>query len=402
MAINVIEGGVCAPIGFLRADIYSGIAKNSDKKDLVLIYSKKLSNAAATYTANRIKAAPITVTRDNLSNGRAQAIICNSGNANSCNKNGIEVAKEACALIAKELKIAKSNVIVASTGSIGKSMSIDPITASASALVSTLKDIDNKATVDATMQNKDDNGFSVSFEIGGQICRIGGTFCGSNMSESNNATRLVFITTDCDISSELLSSALEETVRKIFSMLSISDECSTNDMIAIMANGMSKNPPIAKKGKAYSEFTAALNSVSLNLCKKIAADSAGATKLIACSVIGAKNDACAKKVAKSVVSSSLVKCAMFSSLADWGRIITAVGCTDTDVDVSKLDISFVSGKGEIPVCYGGVGVNFSLDFAKEILSEDEVTIVLKLGDGCGSAVAYGCDLSYDFVKMNSI
>ncbi len=401
MAVNLIEGGAYTPKGFLVGGVNAGILKNSNARDLFLIYSKKPANSAAVYTDNKIKGAPLLVTKDNLANGRAQAIICNIGNANACNSDGIEVAKGTCSLLAKELKIAKSNIIVASAGAIGQPMPMDTISKSIPSLIESLSNEGSSGSTDIMTADERIKEVAVSFEIGGKPCYIGGVAVSSGAAHSNMATMLVFITTDCDISTEMLSLALSGETKNAFSLISINSDVSTNDLIAIMANGIAKNSPIIKKGRDYAKFTSALNVLITNLSRKIVADSDGATKLIECSVVGAKNDACAKTIAKSVISSSLVKTAMFGALPDWGRIIAAIGGCGAEVDVSKVDISFVSGKGEIPVCYGGVGINFSEDFAKEILSEEEVTIAIKLGDGNGSAVALGCDLSYDYVKINS-
>ena len=401
MSIQIIEGGVCAAKGFYASGVHAGIRKNRDKKDLSLIFSKTSANAAAVYTTNKVKGAPLLVTKENLANGKARAIICNSGNANTCNANGIEIAKETCALLAKELKISKSDVVVASTGVIGQPLDIEPIKNAIPQLKAELSECGSAMAAEGIMTTDTKmKEIAVSFEIGGKICHMGGIAKGSGMIHPNMATMLVFITTDCAISSEMLAKALSGDVQDTFNMVSIDGDTSTNDMVTVLANGMAGNKEITKKGKDFSEFMKALNTITVNLCRKIAADGEGATKLLECSVVGAKDIKAAKTIAKSVICSSLVKAAMFGADANWGRILCAIGYSGAPVDISKVDVSFISGKGEIPVCSQGAGVNFSEEFAKEILSEDEITIAVKLGDGESSSVAWGCDLTYDYVKIN--
>ena len=401
MSIEIIGGGVCAAKGFLASGVHAGIRKNRTKRDLSLIYSKKLASAAAVYTTNKVKGAPLTVTKAHLENGRAQAIICNSGNANTCNANGIEIAEETCALLAEELKISQKNVVVASTGVIGQPMDMEPFRSGIPELVASLSP-DGSAdaaegimTTDTRMKE-----IAVSFTVGGKECRMGGIAKGSGMIHPNMATMLVFITTDCAISSEMLSRALTGDVKNTFNMVSIDGDTSTNDMVTVLANGMAGNPEIIRGGKDFNEFMKALNTVTMNLCRKIAADGEGATKLLECSVTGAKDERSAKTIAKSVICSSLVKAAMFGADANWGRILCAIGYSGAEVDVNRVGVSFISAKGEIPVCKEGAGVDFSEEFAKEILSEDEIIIAVKLGDGDARATAWGCDLTYDYVKIN--
>ena len=401
MSIEIIGGGVCAAKGFLASGVHAGIRKNRTKRDLSLIYSKKLASAAAVYTTNKVKGAPLTVTKAHLENGRAQAIICNSGNANTCNANGIEIAEETCALLAEELKISQKNVVVASTGVIGQPMDMEPFRSGIPELVASLSP-DGSAdaaegimTTDTRMKE-----IAVSFTVGGKECRMGGIAKGSGMIHPNMATMLVFITTDCAISSEMLSRALTGDVKNTFNMVSIDGDTSTNDMVTVLANGMADNPEIVRGGKDFNEFMKALNTVTMNLCRKIAADGEGATKLLECSVTGAKDERSAKTIAKSVICSSLVKAAMFGADANWGRILCAIGYSGAEVDVNRVGVSFISAKGEIPVCKEGAGVDFSEEFAKEILSEDEIIIAVKLGDGDARATAWGCDLTYDYVKIN--
>ena len=401
MNIEIINGGVCAAKGFSANGTHAGIRKNKTKKDLSLIYSNVEANAAAVYTTNKVKGAPLTVTKNNISNGKARAIICNSGNANTCNANGIEIATETCELLAAELGISASDVIVASTGVIGQPLDITPIKNALPNLCTGLSEDGSASAAEGIMTTDTKlKEIAVSFEVDGKVCKMGGIAKGSGMIHPNMATMLVFITTDCAISSKMLGKALSGDVQNTFNMVSIDGDTSTNDMVTVLANGEAKNTEITAEGADFDVFMKALNTVTVNLCRKIAADGEGATKLLECEVEGAKDEATAKVVAKSVICSSLTKAAMFGADANWGRILCAIGYSGADVDISKVAVSFKSKKGEIPVCENGAGVNFSEEFAKEILLEDEITIAVKLGDGNGSSIAWGCDLTYDYVKIN--
>ena len=399
--INVIEGGVCAAKGFKANGVHAGIRHNKTKKDLSVIYSEKMANAAAVYTTNKVKGAPLTVTKNNISDGYAQAVICNSGNANTCNANGIEIAEETCALLGAELGIPATDIVVASTGVIGQPLDITPIKNAIPALCAGLSENGSNAaaegimTTDVKMKE-----IAVSFEIGGVECKMGGIAKGSGMIHPNMATMLVFITTDCAISSKMLEKALKGDVQNTFNMISVDGDTSTNDQVTLLANGCAGNKEITSEGDDFTAFMAALNTVTVNLCKKIAADGEGATKLLECEVKGAKDEKNAKIIAKSVICSSLVKAAMFGSDANWGRVLCAIGYSGAEVDVNRVDVAFKSKKGEIPVCKNGAGVDFSEEFAKEILLEDEITIAVSLGDGDANSTAWGCDLTYDYVKIN--
>ena len=399
--IKIIDGGVCAATGFKANGIHAGIRHNKLKKDLSVIFSEKRAAAAAVYTTNKVKGAPLTVTKNNISDGYAQAVICNSGNANTCNANGIEIATETCELLGAELGISAKDVVVASTGVIGQPLDITPIKNAIPALCKGLSEDGSKAaaegimTTDVKMKE-----IAVSFEIDGVECKMGGIAKGSGMIHPNMATMLVFITTDCAISSEMLEKALKGDVQNTFNMISIDGDTSTNDQVTLLANGMAGNKIITEDGDSFTAFMEALNTITINLCRKIAADGEGATKLLECDVKGAKDVTSAKTIAKSVICSSLVKAAMFGADANWGRVLCAIGYSGTDVDVTKVDVSFISRKGEIPVCKNGSGLEFSEEFAKEILLEDEITISVKLGDGDAESTAWGCDLTYDYVKIN--
>ncbi len=399
--MEIVKGGVCAAAGFTASGIHCGVRKNKTKRDIALIYSEKKAAAAAVYTTNKVKGAPLAVTKNNIADGRAQAVICNSGNANTCNADGIEVAEAMCALVAKELSIPADDVVVASTGVIGQPLDITPIKNGMPTLAAALsKDGSPDAAEGIMTTDTRLKEIAVSFEAGGKICTIGGIAKGSGMIHPNMATMLVFITTDCAISSKMLSKALSADIKNTFNMVSVDGDTSTNDMVAVLANGMAGNPEILNTGADFDAFCKALNTVTVYLCKCIAGDGEGATKMLECTVTGAKDETCAKAIAKSVICSSLVKAAMFGSDANWGRVLCAIGYSGVEVDVNRVDVSFISNKGEIPVCKNGAGIDFSEEKAKEILLEDEITIAVKLGDGDASATAWGCDLTYDYVKIN--
>ncbi len=399
--MKFISGGICAAQGFSANGVHCGIRKNKSKRDLALIYSETRANAAAVYTTNLVKGAPLAVTRRHLSDGYAQAVICNSGNANTCNANGIEVAEQMSDLLAAALHLSPEDVVVASTGVIGQPLDITPIAAGIPSLVAGLG-TDNSALAAEGIMTTDTRKkeFAVSFEIGGVTCKLGGIAKGSGMIHPNMATMLVFITTDCAITTPLLQKALSTDVQSTFNMVSVDGDTSTNDMVTILANGMAKNPVIAEEGEDFATFMKALNTVTVALCRSIVGDGEGATKLLECRVEGAADDATAKTVAKSVICSSLTKAAMFGADANWGRVLCAIGYSGADVDVEKVDVRFVSKKGEILVCQNGAGVAFSEEKAKEILLESEIEIRIALHAGDASATAWGCDLTYDYVKIN--
>ena len=395
-----IEGGVCAPIGFSAAGVHCGIRKNRTKRDLALIYSEKKCTAAAVYTKNLVISAPIKVTRANLADGTAQAVICNSGNANTCNANGIEIAEGMCAALAEALPIDPKDVIVGSTGVIGQPMSLEPIAAGIPPLVASLGDHSDEAAEAIMTTDTRKKELAVSFTVNGTECRMGGIAKGSGMIHPNMATMLVFITTDCAISSEMLQKALSEDVKTSFNMVSVDGDTSTNDMVSVLANGMAGNAVIDSEGEAFDAFCAALHEVTVYLCRCIAGDGEGATKLLECVVTGAETEETAKTVAKSVICSSLLKAAMFGADANWGRVLCAIGYSGADVDVEKVSVAFKSSAGEISVCENGAGVPFSEEEAKAILSEQEIGILVGLHAGEKTATAWGCDLTYDYVKIN--
>ncbi len=396
----IINGGVTAAKGFSASGVHCGIRKNKEKKDLALIYSEVKANAAAVYTKNLVKGAPLTVTKKNIADGKAQAVVCNSGNANTCNANGIDIAEQMCVLTGEALNISPKDVIVASTGVIGQPLDITPIASHIKDLALDLGDKSNDAAEAIMTTDTRKKEVAVSFKVGGVECTLGGIAKGSGMIHPNMATMLVFLTTDCAISSEMLEKALKNDVDNTFNMTSVDGDTSTNDMVAIMANGMAGNAEITTEGEDFTAFMEALNTVTVWLCRNIAGDGEGATKLLECRVKSAAELSTAKTVAKSVICSSLVKSAMFGSDANWGRVLCAIGYSGADVDVSKIDVSFVSDAGEILVCKDGAGVDFSEEKAKEILLKDEIIIDVRLNSGDFDATAWGCDLTYDYVKIN--
>ena len=398
--IKQIQGGVCAPKGFTASGVHAGIRKNKTKKDLALIYSETPAAAAAVYTTNLVKGAPLAVTKAHIANGFARAVICNSGNANTCNANGVEVAEQTCAYLADELQISASDVVVASTGVIGQPLDVTPIKNAIPALVAALGDNSADAAEGIMTTDTKKKEIALSFTIGGKECKIGGIAKGSGMIHPNMATMLVFITTDCNIAPDMLQKALSCDVADTFNMVSVDGDTSTNDMVTVLANGLAGNEKIVSDGEDFDAFMKALNTVTVYLCRKIAGDGEGATKLLECEVTGAKDVATAKTVAKSVICSSLVKAAMFGADANWGRVLCAIGYSGADVDVNKIDVKFRSAKGEISVCENGAGVAFSEEIAKEILLEEEIVVAVALNDGGAQSVAWGCDLTYDYVKIN--
>ena len=399
--MEIISGGVCAAQGFKASGVHCGIRKNKGKKDLALIFSEKRATAAAVYTTNLVKGAPLTVTKNHIADGFAQAVICNSGNANTCNANGIEIAEQMSELTAKELGISASDVVVASTGVIGQVLDIEPIAKGIPKLHKSLSATggadaaEGIMTTDTVMKE-----VAVQFSVGGKICKIGGIAKGSGMIHPNMATMLVFITTDAAISSEMLSKALSSDIANTFNMVSVDGDTSTNDMVTVLANGMAGNKEITEENADFDEFMKALNTVTVHLCKMIAGDGEGATKMLECSVTGAKTVEIAKTVAKSVICSSLLKAAMFGADANWGRVLCAIGYSGAKVDINKVYVAFKSPKGVIEVCKNGAGIDFDEDIAKEILLEKEINIIVGLEDGNAEAEAYGCDLTYDYVKIN--
>ena len=399
--MKLISGGVCAAKGYKANGIHCGIRHNRTKKDLALITSSVPAAAAAVYTRNLVKGAPLTVTKNNIANGFAQAVICNSGNANTCNADGIEIAEKMCALVEKHTGISANDVVVASTGVIGQPLSLEPIAAGMEALTAGLSENGGEAAAEAIMTTDTvKKEIAVEFTLGGKTCRMGGIAKGSGMIHPNMATMLVFITTDAAISPAMLQKALSNDITKTFNMLSIDGDTSTNDMVTVLANGLAGNEEITAEGEDFTNFMVALNTLTIQLCRTIAGDGEGATKLLECKVTGADTEEAAKIAAKSVICSSLLKAAMFGADANWGRVLCAIGYSGADVDVNKIGVSFKSKAGKVTVCENGAGVPFSEEEAKQVLLEKEIEILVTAGNGAGCATAWGCDLTYDYVKIN--
>ena len=399
--MKLISGGVCAAKGFKANGIHCGIRHNRTKRDLSMIVSDVPATAAAVYTQNLVKGAPLTVTKQNIADGIAQAVICNSGNANTCNANGIEIAEGMCQLVQQHTGVKATDVVVASTGVIGQPLSLDPIAAGMASLTQGLSYDGSEAAAEGIMTTDlAKKEIAVSFTIGGKECRMGGIAKGSGMIHPNMATMLVFITSDVAISKEMLQKALSTDIAATFNMLSIDGDTSTNDMVTVLANGMAGNEEITCEGEDFGIFMKALNTVTVQLCRCIAGDGEGATKLLECTATGADTLEAARIATKSVICSSLLKAAMFGADANWGRVLCAIGYSGADVDVNKIGVFFCSKAGQIEVCRNGAGVPFSEEKAKEILLEKEIEIKLTLGDGPFGATAWGCDLTYDYVKIN--
>lgn len=401
--LKQVEGGVCAARGFSANGLNCGLNPDKNKNDLALIYSEAICNAAAVYTTNKVKGAPIIVTKANLAKtgNLARAVIANSKNANTCNADGEEKARRMCELAAAELGIRMEEVIVASTGVIGQKLPIEPIESHIKELTAGLAPEHHGRAANAIMTTDTfPKETAVSFTLGGKVCTVGGMAKGSGMIHPNMATTLNFVTTDAAISDKLLQKALSEIVKVTYNCLSIDGDTSTNDMVSIMANGMAGNPKITEEGEDYEIFRNALYQVLATMTKMLARDGEGATKMLECTCSGAPDQDTAIIVAKSVIRSPLFKCAMFGADANWGRILCAIGYAQAEFDINKVDVDLASARGTIAVCRSGAGVDFSEDEAKIILKEDEIYININLHQGDAEAKAWGCDLTYDYVKIN--
>lgn len=399
--MKFIDGGVTSAKGFKASGIHCGIRKNQTKKDLAMIVSENLCSAAAVYTQNKVYGAPITVTRNNISNGYAQAVIVNSGNANTCNSDGVEKAELMCDIAAGSLGVKADDVIVASTGVIGMSLDVTPIANYAEKLASQVSENGGHDAAEAIMTTDTKaKECAVEVEIDGKTVTLGACCKGSGMIHPNMATMLCFMTTDAAITPEMLQKALSSVVTDTFNMISVDGDTSTNDMVCIMANGKAENALIDSENEAFGIFKAALMEVSVKLSRKIAGDGEGAERLLECTVKNAPDVTTAKNIAKSIICSSLVKTAMFGSDANWGRILCAIGYTPGDFRVDTIDVVLSSCKGSVKVCENGFGIDFSEEKAKEILLEDEIILDIDMNQGNANATAWGCDLTYDYVKIN--
>ncbi len=399
--MEFINGGVTAAKGFTASGIHCGIRKNTSKKDLAMIKSDVKCTAAAVYTQNKVYGAPITVTKNNISDGFAQAVIVNSGNANTCNSDGVLKAQMMCDIAADALGVASDDVIVASTGVIGMTLDITPIKNSAGTLADGMNYNGGHDAAEAIMTTDTvSKECAVQIDIDGKTVTIGACCKGSGMIHPNMATMLCFITTDCAINTAMLQKALSTVVCDTFNMISVDGDTSTNDMVCIMANGMAENTLIDSENEHYTAFCDALMNLSVNLSRLIAGDGEGAQRLLECTVKGAPTVKTAKDIAKSIICSSLVKTAMFGADANWGRILCAIGYTPGEFRVDAIDVYLSSCKGTVKVCENGYGIAFSEEAAKEILLQNEISLLIEMNQGEHNATAWGCDLTYDYVKIN--
>lgn len=402
MDFRFIDGTITTPQGFTGAAICGGIKEgNTTKKDIMMVKCDTLCNAAAVYTKNLVKSDAILVTQEHLKNGKAQAIVANSGNANTCNADGYKKASDVCKLCASTLNIAEDDVIVASTGVIGVPLPLEPFEHKLYLMKKMMSSENGSDCAEAIMTTDTvKKEMAMEMTIDGKTVTVGGIAKGSGMIHINMGTMLSFVTTDCAISSKMLEEALKEAVEYSYNMVSVDGDTSTNDTLAIMASGKAGNKEITTKNEDYKTFVAGLTEAFKSLAKQLAKDGEGATKLLICDVSGAKTKKDAVGVAKTVIGSSLVKTAMFGADANWGRVLCAIGYSGMDVDISKVKVTFKSEGGEVLVCENGASVGFDEDEAKKVLSCDTVIINIELNDGEGFAEAYGCDLTYDYVKIN--
>ena len=402
--LNFITGGVCAAQGFRAGGIHVGVKTHAAwKKDVALIVSDEDCACAAVYTKNAVKAAHIHVDKRHLADGKARAAVINSGNANACAPMGEENAERVCAAAGKALGCRPEDVVVAATGVIGQTLNVAvieqgmPELCAAAAHTAAGSDAAAHAIMTTDTVKKE---LAVETVIGGKTVRMGGIAKGSGMIHPNMGTMLCFLTTDCAISSEMIKSALLETVQASFNRISVDGDTSTNDTCCVLANGLAGNPVITEKGPDYDAFVEALRALCVELAKKMASDGEGATHLITCTVTGAGSEQSAETVAKSVIGSALTKAAIFGADANWGRVLCAIGYSGAPVDVGKIDVQFASKAGTILVCKDGAGVDFSEEEAKKILLESEIEILIDLHSGSAVSTAWGCDLTYDYVKIN--
>jgi glutamate N-acetyltransferase/amino-acid N-acetyltransferase len=405
--LTPVYGGVCAAAGFTAGAVRAGIKASSEKDDLALIYCAKPCSAAAVYTQNIVKGAPIVLTQKHLKDGRAQAVIVNSGNANTCNANGMEIAELMCELTAQSLRIKKEDVIVASTGVIGQQLTAEPFENYIPVLAGEINEVGSTDACKAIMTTDTrvkEFAFEFKLPIEGITCSIGGISKGSGMINPDMATLLAFITTDAAISPAMLKKALSDANEISYSRVNVDGDTSTNDMAAVMASGLAGNEMIVSENEDYEAFFNALCAVMLNLARETARDGEGATKLIECAVMNAPSEEDAALISRAVISSSLVKAAIFAADANWGRILCAAGYSGAEFDPLKVSVKIVSENGSVTVCENGVGVGHSEDEAHKILSADEITIIIDLqeeGAELNQSIAWGCDLTYDYVKINA-
>ena len=402
--LKYIEGGVCAAQGFRAAGIHVGVKTHAAwKKDVALIVSDVDCAAAAMFTTNVVKAAPIHVDRKHLADGKARAIVANSGNANACAPQGEENAIKMCAAAAKAIGCPPEDVLVSSTGVIGQTLKVQVIEEGMPALYEALEhSVEASDAAAHAIMTTDTVKKEVAVEtvIGGKTVRMGGIAKGSGMIHPNMGTMLCFLTTDCAISPVMIRAALKEVVSKTFNRISVDGDTSTNDSCIVLANGLAGNAEITEQGADYQAFTEALMTLCTELARKMAADGEGAKHLITCTVTGAVDEKTAETVARSVISSTLTKAAIFGADANWGRVLCAMGYSGAEFDPETVDVSFASAAGDIAVCEKGRGLPFDEDLAKKILTEHDVEIHISMGAGAGTATCWGCDITYDYIKIN--
>ena len=402
--LKFIDGGVCAAQGFKAAGIHVGVKTHANwKKDVALIVSDVDCAASAVFTKNVVKAAPIHVDRDHLADGKARAIIANSGNANACAPHGEENAVKMCQAAAKAIGCKAEDVLVSSTGVIGQTLNVkvieDGVPELYSALAATPEASDAAAHAIMTTDTVKKE-VAVETTVGGKTVRMGGIAKGSGMIHPNMGTMLCFLTTDCAISPEMIRTALLETVNVSFNRISVDGDTSTNDSCMVLANGLAGNETITEKGEDYAAFLEALQALCTELAKKMASDGEGAKHLITCTVKGAADEAQAETVSKSVISSTLTKAAIFGADANWGRVLCAMGYSGAEFDPDKVDVHFTSAAGDIAVCEKGRGLDFDEELAKKILTEHDVEINITMGEGDAACTCWGCDITYDYIKIN--
>lgn len=398
-----IEGGVCAAQGFKAAGIHAGMRANPDKKDLALIVSDTICSSAAVYTKNAVKAAPILIDMKHLADGRARAIIVNSGNANACAPHGEENAVRMCQAAAQAVGCSAEDIVVSSTGVIGQTINVGAIEAAVPALYAQLEHTPAASLAAAHAIMTTDTvpkEVAAQVEIGGRAVKLGGIAKGSGMIHPNMGTMLCFITTDCAISADMIKQALLETVAVSFNRISVDGDTSTNDTCCILANGMAGNAEITEKGGDYTAFVTALKELCVTLARKMASDGEGAKHLITCHVQGAKDEKSAETISKSVISSTLTKAAIFGADANWGRVLCAMGYSGESFNPDRVDVHFASAAGNIEVCHQGRGLDFDEDLAKRILTEHDIEINIMMGEGNGACTCWGCDITYDYIRIN--
>ena len=399
---SFIPGGVAAAKGFTAAGVHCGIRKNKSKRDLALISADCLCNAAAVYTQNLVCGAPVTVTKQNLADGKARAVVCNSGIANTCNADGVEKARGMCEITAKALGIAPTDVIVASTGVIGQPLDLSPVEQGMPQLIGELSKAGSDHAAQAIMTTDTrKKEFALTFMLGGKGCTIGAISKGSGMIHPNMCTMLAFITTDAVISKETLQKALSEDVQNTYNMISVDGDTSTNDTVLLLANGLAENEEIIYGSEDYNKFVEALHEINEYLAKKIAGDGEGATALFEVKAVGCASEEQAKTLAKAIVCSNLTKTAIAGHDANWGRILCAMGYSGAQFDPEKVDLFFESKAGKIQIVENGTAIDYSEAEATKILSESEVTAIADVKMGEKTATAWGCDLTHGYIEINA-